>query len=215
MTKITSVKDNKEKYENYKCQCSDLNSALKSKDYRSTILISYAMIEDRLISFLYYMNIIEKKESPFVPSDYIDKIIRPKLNHKFKDKNGKEISKKSSYKIKNIGAKISIMRIFLNNNNGNSFLDDCYYIISKYIGIDVYKNFIEDLEEWKDYRNEIIHDSFNKNINSLNINLESCAIIGSKLARTASKFTNAIKNKNNEFIIRDKWYKVEINKKSD
>ena len=85
--------------------------ALENKEYETVLLLSYSMIEDRLLSFLHYLGIINRGDSILYPNDYIDSIIRPML--KFKE----NIAKERVYKLCNISTKIKIIKLFLKNND--------------------------------------------------------------------------------------------------
>jgi len=186
---------------------------LENNNYESVLLLSYAMIEDRLLSMLHYFYLIEDKNKCLYPSDYIDGYIRHFL--KYKENSRKE----EVYKIYNISTKIKMLKLFINNNNeDNVYINNCYNVICNKIGEDNYKKYFNDLEDFLKVRNEIIHSSFNKNINDLNIKLEICAKEGYRLSKLISKYVNLIKYDIDLISVRDKWIGIEkslINYKID
>ena len=61
---IAAVKDNTEKQEAYRKQLGRYRRALNNEFYFEAMLIVYAMIEDRLRSFLYYIGALRKADDP-------------------------------------------------------------------------------------------------------------------------------------------------------
>lgn len=203
--KINVVVDNYEKKETYSSLNKKCKMYLENNSYESVLLLSYAMIEDRLLSMLHYFYLIEDKNKCLYPSDYIDGYIRPLL--KFKENSKKE----EVYKIYNISTKVKLLKLFINNNNNedNVYINNCYNVIVNKIGEDNYIKYFDDLEDFLKVRNEIIHSSFNKNINDLNIKLELCAKEGYRLSKLISKYVNLIKYDTDLLLVRDKWIYIE------
>ena len=201
MNKIKSIENNIEKKQTYAILNKKNKIALENNEYETVILLSYSMIEDRLLSFLHYLGVINRNNTPIYPDDYIDSIIRPLLKYK------ENVPKERVYKLNNISTKIKIIKLFLKNAEDRLFyIKDCNSIIEKNIGIKNMKKFLSDLSAWIKIRNEIVHASFNKNINDLDINIELSAKEGYKLAKLISSYTNKIKTNKMQVSVSDKWH---------
>ena len=190
--KIKSVDNNKEKYLTYRELTGLMRESLKNNDYNAMILLVYPMIEDRLVSFMHYMYIVDKlgKDKKIYFTKYAYKI--PEF--------------KNNCDLKNIGVKIKVLKLLVDKpNEKNIFLNDCYYIIDKRIGVDNFIRFLDDLYLWKETRNEIVHASFNKKLSDLNKEKEYVAIEGYRLAKLASDYTNKVKSNNSILSIRDMY----------
>lgn len=56
---------------------------------------------------------------------------------------------------------------------------------------------IDDVDTWRDYRNEIIHGLLNKNVNSVNADLKAKVEDGMSYARFIDSQVKALKHKDN------------------
>ena len=197
---IKKVINNKDKELTYKELNKKCKLALENKEYETVLLYSYAMIEDRLLSMLHHLYVINRYNDSILPNDYIDRIIRPLLGYK------SESDKNKLYKIKNISTKINLIKLFNKKNKDISpYINDCYRMIDSNIGIGKLSNYFKRLKKWTSIRNEIIHGSFNKNINDLNNHLKESSIEGYNLAKEISKYTNLIKDNHKQISVRTKW----------
>ena len=197
---IKKVINNKDKELTYKELNKKCKLALENKEYETVLLYSYAMIEDRLLSMLHHLYVINRYNDSILPNDYIDRIIRPLLGYK------SESDKNKLYKIKNISTKINLIKLFNKKNKDISpYINDCYRMIDSNIGIGKLSNYFKRLKKWTSIRNEIIHGSFNKNINDLNNHLKESSIEGYNLSKEISKYTNLIKDNHKQISVRTKW----------
>ena len=108
--KIKKVFNNSDKQLTYSMLNKKCKLALENKEYETVLLYSYAMIEDRLLSMLHHLYVINRYNDSILPNDYIDNIIRPLLGHNNK------AEKSKVYKIYNITTKINIIKIFNKKN---------------------------------------------------------------------------------------------------
>lgn len=198
--KIKPIENNIEKKVTYAFLNKKNKIALENKEYETVIHLSYSMIEDRLLSFLHYLFVVNREDEKLYPSDYIDKIIRPMLKFKV------NVPKQRIYKMNNISTKIKVLKIFLKkDDDGTLFINDCYNIIENNIGVKNFKKLLSELNSWIKIRNEIVHASFNKKIIDLDVNVELAAKEGCRLAKLMSSYTNKIKTNKNQICVRDKW----------
>lgn len=197
MRKINAVVDNKDKARTYKVNCSKYKKAIQEEFYFEAMLISYAVLEDRLRSFLYHIGALANRNSI--------KINCMKTKNQLKDivslyKSDKE---NESLGITNITGKIKIIRCTLEWElcvNGG-YEDDKYLVSLKNqyeSNIDVQDALktLAELFEWLDYRNEIIHALLNKNIDSLHTELKERTLQGMELARKIDSFVSCVKKRN-------------------
>lgn len=202
MVKIVSVNDNNEKKITYQELNKNLKSAYENNNYHEIINLSYAMIEDRLKTILDLLYVIEDRNKNPYPCDYIDRILRNLLNYK------DDPDKKKIYKINNISTKLNIIEKIIKSKSDNEYIKDCKKIIDKNIGINVLLNWIEEVRKWTKIRNEIVHCSFNKNIDSLTDNLKTCAQEGYILANCIKKYSNKLKDNSNQLSVKTKWNSI-------
>lgn len=201
---IKKVMDNIDKRLTYSVLNKKCKEALAKKEYETVIMYSYAMIEDRLLSMLHYLYIVNRNEDRLLPVDYIDNIIRPLLKYNL------DADKNKIYKINNITTKIKLIRIFnILNAKHSNYINDGYKIIKKNIDLYEFGKYFEKLNKWIKIRNEIVHSSFNKNIDDLNNNIEKIAYEGYELAKKVSKYTNSIKDSCTQISLRTKWEGIE------
>ena len=197
--KITNVLDNNEKKKTYSFLCKKCKEEMCNNNYEAVLVLSYAMIEDRLKSFLHYLFVIDKDKGILYPTDEVDIIIRPLCHFK------SDSEKFKVYKLNSLSSKLKVLKAIIKNKDKHQYLLDCFSIIEKNIGIDNLKKWIKLVEEWSKIRNEIIHASFGKNIDSLNSALEKCARDGEKLSKDIKTFTNKIKDSKYQISVRTKW----------
>lgn len=177
---IKPVEDNLDKFLTYKAQKGRLAAALRGGFYFEAILIDYALLEDRLRSFLYYLGLIKDRGS--VKTYKIAKDSIASIIDKYK-----RDDEKSTFGVVNIGDKIKVVRALANWATNSISKDENAYLIAirkSYENTDIsyLLELLDKIEIWKNYRNEIIHSLMNKNIDSLNEKIEEKAIEGRKLA---------------------------------
>ena len=69
---IKSVECNKDKQETYRSLNRKCKTFFEEGNYEALLLYSYAMIEDRLLSMLHYLYVINRKSKKLVPEDNIE-----------------------------------------------------------------------------------------------------------------------------------------------
>ena len=186
---IEPVKSNTEKALTY-CQMKGrYNKAMKEGFYFEAVAIDYALIEDRLRSFLYHIGVLNTRES--AKSDVKEtKKFHIEIYNNFFDK------KFTGLDLKNISAKYGLIRAVLNWVTTTEGAEGKYQIKLKYAcesldAEDVF-NCIDKLEKWCDYRNEIIHGLMNKKVESLYSELAEKADEGMKLATKIDAYVDIV-----------------------
>lgn len=180
---IQPVSDNKDKQRTYAENMSKYKKAITGEFFFEAILIDYAMLEDRLRSFLYHIGLLKSRDSYKADNAIVISTIRPIIaEYKGKDES-------DSVGITNISGKIKIVRctlLWAANTEGIS--EDPYlttlksqYEVTLDIG-DVLDK-LNAIVKWCAYRNEVIHALLNKNTGSLMQDLPQQARRGMELAR--------------------------------
>lgn len=178
--KIKQITNNMEKYINYRELKGRQSAAIENGFYFEALLIDYALIEDRMQSYLYHLGILEDRlvlEMSEIANRYIRPII---LEYKRNEE-------KARVDLKKLEDKMKIVRCILKWVNESDRITDVDYLITikrqcESMDIGLMYDLLERLGEWKGYRNEVIHGLMNKNIDSLNLNLKFNAIEGRNIA---------------------------------
>lgn len=185
MTKriIDPVANNLEKYYTYREYISRYKRAIKEAFYYEALLIDYAMLEDRLRSFLYHMGALRTRNS-FSVDFKKSKLFLKQILEEYTDKD-----EAKNLGISSITGKMRILRcvaLWAFNSNDVKKDDSYEYVLKsrmEEIDIDRLLQTLSSIQEWCKYRNEIIHCLLNKNIASVNLNLAEQAEKGFVLAR--------------------------------
>ena len=183
MKRIKKVETNYAKKDTYYELNKICQEALKENNCFTVIVLSYAMIEDRFLSFLYYLYLIDRNIEKPKPSPDIEKFVF-------------EIMKSSRSNFFNLSTKIEIITKIIKNKDCNYLSKDIYDLLDNSIGIEKVTIFLKKLTKWFTYRNDIIHASFNKSKKNLLETIEEQAKIGYDLSKQLSSFVNNIKYKN-------------------
>ncbi len=191
---ISPVADNRDKQRTYKEQIGRYNQAMRYGFYLQAMMIDYAVIEDRLRSLLYHMGFLANRTAVNVwkrTRPYLAEMVE---KHKTDNEN-------SQLGIKNISGKIKLVRCVLqwtqeeNAAHGDKFLTALKYQCEG-IDIDAVLSVLQRVTTWCRYRNEVVHGLMNKNLDSLDKELEPRAEAGMLLARELDKEIKALKRGN-------------------
>ena len=178
---IKPVSDSKDKHQSYQNLLGRYSKAIKDGFYFEAILITYSMLEDRLISFLYYCGFFETRDSlklsKKVKPDIAGIVYPDGVPDKWPTFN-------------NISTKVIFSKALLNwaNTVSGKDIEDNKYLIelkNQLEGLDIggFLDSLEKLDNWLAYRNEIMHSLMNKNLLSLYDNLKDKVEEGMAIAR--------------------------------
>ncbi len=164
--------------------------------YYEALLIDYAMMEDRLRSFLYHMGLLNTRDSHKADVAKVKKSLKSIIQTYRRPKEN------DFFNITSISGKMKIVRCTL--LWAEQELDDCEdkYLLSlrsqydKYIDAERLMNALNDIEGWCSYRNEIIHALMNKNIESTYSDIASKAKEGMVLCRELDSQVDRLKTGN-------------------
>ena len=179
---ITPVKDNTEKHFTYRVFLSKYNKAMKEGFYFEALLIDYALIEDRLRSYLYYLGLLKTRNSYKIDSDKAKRTLKPILE----ENKGKKENANFAY---SMSGKIKIIRCTLLWAEQEGFNENDIYLkairaqYDKHVDVDGMLDVLQEIQDWCKYRNEVIHALLNKNAYSQNKSIKNQAEKGMQLAR--------------------------------
>ena len=194
--KIEPVTDNQDKSNTYKTNIRRYNKAMKEGFYYEAILIDYAMMEDRLRSFLYHMGLLNSRDSYKADVDKAKKSLKGIIQ------TYKRPKENDFFSISNITGKMKIIRCTL--IWAEQELVDCndkYLLVlrkqfDKYIDTGSLAETLGEIEDWCAYRNEIIHALMNKSIENIELELAVKAEDGMRLCRELDSQVDKLKNGN-------------------
>ena len=188
---IVSVKDNQEKYETYRAQVGRYNLAMKHGFYLEALLIDYAVLEDRLIAFLWAAGVLNDADS-ITFGNRRNKAILQQLYTAY---SGSDVPPR----LKNISGKIEMVRALL------AFAEQDYdgdnrYLLALHDGLlainrEELSEVLQDLDAWRNYRNEVIHTAMSKNVYSLQEHLADNAQLGMDFARVIDNASKKLKRR--------------------
>ncbi len=193
-SRIKPVQDRDDKQKTYKQHLIQYGKAMKEYFYFEAILIDYACLEDRLKYMLFYLGVLESeqdykirgksqrvKEFREILRDYVDQ----KANMSISSISGKRKIVESVFLLAAEQEKPEneITRITL----WNALHDESHTA-------DMLQT-LKDIQDWCQYRNEIIHSLMNKNLESLNEQIRERAQEGYMLFRRLDQQVQWVKRK--------------------
>lgn len=192
---METVKNGKEKQSAYRNEFSRLDKALKNEFFLEAIAIGYAVIEDRLVSFLHHAGIVSRTKENLL----INRAVYPYLRCLLKR------DEKYAIRIKDISVKVSLVCRLLTMNEeeakaiddsvrvalagkmkkiaAHGYMLDLYKQINRTIDSELVVDIFYDLEPWRTERNQLIHALLNKTVSSSYIAKKKCAETSISLAR--------------------------------
>ena len=193
--RITPVADNTDKQATYQELMRRYKKAMKDGFYFEAMLIDYAMLEDRLRSMLYHAAFFANRDAKGCwkkTKPYFTRFVQQY----------KRDSEKDTLGITNISEKIKIVRSMLRwvvegdaVNQSDRYLKKLNYQCES-LDIGALFETLDDIQDWCDYRNEIVHALLNKNITGVYAELEAQAENGMKYARVIDSQVRILKKGN-------------------
>lgn len=194
---IDAVKSNTEKQATYREQLGKYKRALNNEFYFEAMLIVYAMLEDRMRSFLYYIGALRRADDPKLNVRQTKEILR-RLYF-----GSAEAAFRQKMDLNQISTKENLIRSTVSWAIEYEGIPDEQYLAvlkSEYEGcldMDGLLTVLDEVDIWRDYRNEIIHGLLNKNVNSVNAELREKVEEGMSYARFIDGQVKALKRKDN------------------
>lgn len=194
--KITPVKDNNDKARTYNENMDRYRRAMESEFFFEALLITYAMLEDRLRSYLYYLGCLISTNS----YKFDNKTIRDDIKSLVDKYSGEKVN---NLGITSITGKMRIVKSVHTwfqegcpNPDESAYLNELASVIDIYGDSQEMLDILTQVKEWCDYRNEIIHALLNKNMYSLDRDLLERTEEGMALARTIDNHVRRLKSRN-------------------
>lgn len=194
---IAAVTTNTEKQATYREQLGRYRRALNNEFYFEAMLIVYAMLEDRMRSFLYYIGALRRSDDPKLNVSQTKGILRRLYFGSDEAAFGQKMD------LNQISTKENLIRSTVSWAMEHEGIPDDQYLAvlkSEYEGcldMDGLLTVLDDVDTWRDYRNEIIHGLLNKNVNSVNADLKAKVEDGMSYARFIDSQVKALKRKDN------------------
>ena len=161
------------------------------------MLITYAYLEDRLRSYLYYIGIFNSRDSSKFDSQKVKPYIKAIVEEYSERKNTK-------LSVSSISAKMNIVRSVqlwykegCRNDDNSLYLSELAECIDVCGDADEMLDTLNRISKWCEYRNEVVHAVLNKNLNSLYSELSDRVEDGMALGRIIDKQISAMKRRDN------------------
>ena len=183
---IKPISDGFEKQKTYRELNRRRNQSESGAKYVEMIAYDYAMIEDRLLSLLKHLNIVEIDNNRII----INKLIK---NDFYKMYYNDKKEKHEDPQLYNIKTKISIIKKIIKYEGSNILLSEKSQILNAIDKSNNVKSSMIQLEKWLDKRNEIIHGMYNKKIEDFDGKIPIIAQEGKEISYQISKFGDLIK----------------------
>ena len=193
--RIAPVANNTEKQATYQEQMRRYKKAMKDGFFFEAMLIDYAMLEDRLRSMLYHAAFFASRDKTSCwkkTKPYFQQFVLEYKNEKENESLG----------VTNISGKIKVVRSMLRwvvegdaVNQSDRYLKKLNYQCES-LDIGALFETLDDIQDWCDYRNEIVHALLNKNITGVYAELEAQAENGMKYARVIDSQVRILKKGN-------------------
>lgn len=190
---IKPVSGNQEKQVTYAKNMARYNRAMAQEFYFEAIVIDYAMIEDRLRSMIYHMGLLTDRRQTKLWKKIKEKLYRMAAFNE---------TKKPSYSATTLMGKLSAVReaVLWATKVTDGYEGDRYLAALKSqiesLDADALLQTLDDVERWKNYRNEIMHSLLNKNMFSVEEKIAETAVRGMELARELDAHERMLKKGN-------------------
>ena len=128
------------------------NKAYNSGFYYEAVMLDYAVVEDRLNTFLWNLGIVKVDENGPTVTRRTKKPMRELLG----------LSDNSKFMIKNMDTKLCVIKAILSYNGEDELLLDMKHCLINRVGADTILELIERIAKWKEKRNQIVHGLMNR-----------------------------------------------------
>lgn len=192
---IESVSGNKDKQNTYRQLMGRYRKAISNEFYFEAMMIVYAALEDRFRSFLYYIGAIRN------PADDGLNVSKTKRQLRIIYFGSEEFAKNKKLDINQISIKEKLIRctiVWVISTEGkpeDKYLASLKEAYEGGIDIDGMLKTLDEIDAWRQYRNEVIHGLLNKNIDSLNCELAQKVEVGMRYVRYIDNQVKFLKRK--------------------
>lgn len=187
------VSSNQEKYDTYHAQMDRLKLARDQGFFLEAIFILYAMLEDRLSSFLYHAGVTNNTLGKIATN----KLVKPHLDVIF------ALPENKKYQLRHISVKIHLLKAVLDwsmsytaAESSTTYPDVLYRQLSRTAGKNEMISVLEKMNDWCARRNELVHALLNKKLENQEDLLRSLVDEGYALCRKLDNFVRSFKVRN-------------------
>ena len=188
---IPCVTENSEKQRTYQENIRRFNAAMQQEFYFEAVLIDYAILEDRLSSLLYHIGALDART---------DRKICKKVKNHLRRLVGRYEKNDFKMTVTTISGKEQIVRAVSRwaQETAGETENDKYLSVLKeqFLAAEDFSEVLDDIDNWREYRNEIIHGLMNKKMDSLRADLPRRCLEGMQLARALDSRVRAVKKGN-------------------
>ena len=161
--------------------------AIRQGFYFEGIMISYNLVEDRLIALLHYAGVLSRDSDKLYVTKRTKQSIRKLL--------GK--TEKQKIIIYNIETKLNILEAFIKSDYWDEYVLTVRELLAKTHCTDELCLLIDKCRKWKEVRNKYVHGLANKSPESVEKMAETIADEGKQIARRLDNCVGRFSNKNN------------------
>ena len=162
--RIKQAQNNTERMQTYSAQLGRYKRAFRSGFYFEAMMIVYSMLEDRLKSMLYYCGVFPSRNTLNISSK-----VKCELKELLK-----AYGKSDRFALSTIRGKILLIKSILiwgSQVKSSDICDNKYLLSLEELLMDIdiggVIDTLDEMADWLDYRNEIMHAAMNKNIEAL------------------------------------------------
>ena len=193
---ITPVTSNQEKQQTYREFMVRYSRAMKNGFFLEALLIDYAVMEDRLRSFLYHMGVFRFRNNPRPNVEEVKQALASIVKEwKAKDENDQLGVNTITGKMKIIRCSAKWASFSEGVPEGSMYPAE---LKNQLQGMDLDRllKLLGETADWCKYRNEVIHSLLNKNNSCVDEKTEDMARRGMELAREMDGFVTRLKKGN-------------------
>ncbi len=188
--RLPAITNNYEKSITYKDQMARFKLATSQGFYYEGIFILYAMLEDRLSSFLFHAGVVDKSRQRITTNETVKHQLIPIINP---DNSPNITVKKITSKIQIMQRIIAWSESYQVAESEDTFQDILATCLNKSSGREEMKETLASIEKWCSSRNELVHALMNKSTDALEESLKSLVAEGYTHTRKLDNFVRSFK----------------------
>jgi len=197
---IKTVRGNAEKYDSYKILMARYKKASQQDFYFEMLWILYAMFEDLTSAFLYHSGFVTEDRRKVVAAKNIQQSIRGVL----------KLSDKANFDFGTLFGKTTTIRKTVkwaqNNPASDEYQKELKALLNrKAINSPEFLHCLDGIDFWRDKRNGLTHALFSVHSYETAKELKPLTEQGYQLARTLDKAVSALRKRNQQNSIREKF----------
>lgn len=186
--RLTQYKDGKGKKKAHAYLNRRYKKAIENGFNFEAMMISYNLVEDRLVAFLHYAGVVNRDAEKLTIAKKIRPLIRRVLNK----------NEKFRINVSNIGVKLDIIEALTKMECcGDTYLTAVKEQLRKTVPIDQLFDVVNQCKKWKDTRNTYVHGLANKNPDEVEQYAKEVAEKGHEISREIDRLVDRFKANNN------------------